>query len=413
ITSTDPKVNNFASGIVTGYPKYKIETSIPDWTNYTSSFNVKPTDTKIEAYAIDGAGNISNTAVLNFIVDDTPPEISNISFDKNPDVTGWYNLTTGGPKIVIISNDTGSGIYEVRYSFDGINYNLYNAPIPVSEGKNINITIYVRALDNLRNLITNITNLPLINVDLTKPISTIQILPGRKFKITSIDGTSGIDKIWYQLDNNPPVQITEINENGETGEINIPVDTKQIKYWAIDKAGNKEDTKIYFIKEIKISGYIKDFSGNPISNIRVILTGEANRTSTTNAYGYYEFSNLSSLGYYFIIPSVPVSLPFIRGYDGSATTDLTDQNFIITNGWRFKEYDIGNTNDYYFKSNTILPSYSQLTLDWSVGLGGNILTGDLDYDGKLDLVIKGDYTGVVYHYKTGYIQKSGFSTTYN
>ncbi len=417
ISSIDPKVNNFASGVSSGFPKYRIENSLTEWTTYSGQFNVSSSDGKIEAYAIDGAGNTGNTVSLNFVVDDNAPEITKVDFDKGPDTNNWYNSNTGKPNIVIESSDDGSGIYEVKYSFDGVNYTKYTNPISVSEGKDLNLTLYISAADNLGNTRTTIVNLTTINVDITRPVSSIQILSGRKFKITSSDNVSGIKKIWYQFDNNTPssFDFTSSSLSVETEEIDTPVETKQIKYWAEDFAGNVESYKIHDIKQIKISGYVKDYSGNPVKNVTVVLTGEANRTTTTDLYGYYEFSDLSSIGIYYIIPAVHVALPQIRAYDGTASSDITDQNFIITNGWRFKEYDMGNSNDYYFKSSTILPSYSQLILDWSTGIGGNILTGDLDYDGKLELIIKKDYTGVVYNYNknTGYTQKGTISTNYN
>ncbi|MCM8808924.1 MAG: carboxypeptidase-like regulatory domain-containing protein, partial [Candidatus Omnitrophica bacterium] len=418
IISNDPKVNNFASGIVAGYPKYKIQTSVSEWTTYTLPFNVESQDSKIEAYSIDGAGNTGNTAILSFIVDDDPPEIKNVSFDKGVDPnTGWYNLNTGIPKIVVDVNDIKSGIFRILSSFDGINYSSYTQPISVPEGKGLSLVLYLKAEDNLRNTITSIFNMPTVNVDITKPVSSIEILPEKKFKIKSIDNISGIKTIYYQIDNNQPVSINFSTQEliAETEEISIPIETKQIKYWAVDYAGNIEDIKTYNIKLIKISGYVKDYSGNPLNNIKVFLTGEANRVTFTDRYGYYEFTDLSSIGFYYIIPNLQLSLPVLRIYDGTSTTDLRNQNFIITNGWRFKEYDLGNTNDYYFKSNTVLPSYSQLTLDWSFGLGGDILTGDIDNDGKLDLVIKSEHSGVVYNYikNQGYVQKGTFTTTYN
>ncbi|MCM8784712.1 MAG: PQQ-binding-like beta-propeller repeat protein [Candidatus Omnitrophica bacterium] len=416
IDSTDPRVNNFASGIVSVYPVYKIENSVGDWTVYSSPFNVASGDIRIEAYAIDGAGNIGNTAILNIVVDDEPPIIEEPYFDRNPDSNNWYNLNTGRPNIVINYQDTGSGIYEILYSFNGVNYSSYTQPIPIDEGKELSLTLYVKGVDNLRNTITTIFGLPLINVDITKPVSSMEVLSGRKFKIKSIDNVSGIKEIWYQFDNNTPVSINFSTQelNAETEEINLPVETKQIKYWSVDFAGNNEDVKTYDVKQIKISGYVKDYSGNPLSNIKVILTGEANKSTFTDGSGYYEFDDLSSIGIYYIIPFVQISLPFMRGYDGTATSDLENQNFIITNGWRFKEYALGNTNDYYFKPNTVLPSNSQLTLEQTFGLGGDILTGDIDNDKNLDLIIKGDSSGVVYSYdkNKGYTQKGGFSTTY-
>jgi len=418
ITSTDPLVNNFASGIAIGYPEYRIENSLPDWTVYSGQFYVKSNDTKIEAYAKDGAGNTGNTAILNIVVDDDAPEIKNVTLDRNPDsTTGWYNSSTGKPKIVIDTEDKGSGVYQVKYSYDGQNYSLYTGPFDVYEGKELSLTLYVNAADNLRNTITSISSLPTINVDITSPGSTIIPLPGRKFKISSSDNVSGIKKIFYQFDNNEQVEINFASGNltEATEEIDIPFETKQIKYWAVDFAGNTETYKTYNITQITISGYVRDYSGNPVSNVKVILSGEANRVVFTDNSGFYIFTDLSSIGMYCITPAIQNGLPSFRFYDGTATSNLTNQNFIIPNGWRFKEYDMANTNDYYFKSNTVLPSYSTLTVDWYTGPGGDILTGDIDFDGNPELIIKGQYQGVMYSYNKniGYFKKGEIATAYN
>ncbi len=86
------------------------------------------------------------------------------------------------------------------------------------------------------------------------------------------------------------------------------------------------------------------------------------------------------------------------------------------NGWLSKNYDSGNSSDYYFKTNITLPSDSKLVKEWTISKGGNILTGDIDYDGKLDLIVKDSFSFNVYNYNSEtkqYDQKLTKSTNYN
>jgi hypothetical protein len=179
----------------------------------------------------------------------------------------------------------------------------------------------------------------------------------------------------------------------------------KLKDNAVDQNGENNEavdfSNLLPIRKIKISGYIRDYKGNPVKDAKVIIGGEISQLTYTDTDGYFEFSGLVpypySSGYYYLIPAISNPFPSIREYN-EIDTDLVNQNFIIMNGWTNRNYDRGNTNDYYFKITTSLPSNSRLVKEWTISLGENTLTGDIDWDGKLDLLINDPYHLNVYYY---------------
>ncbi|MDQ4123356.1 MAG: carboxypeptidase regulatory-like domain-containing protein [Acidobacteriota bacterium] len=78
----------------------------------------------------------------------------------------------------------------------------------------------------------------------------------------------------------------------------------------------------------KISGYIKNPFNLPQENINVVLTGTATGTTTTDANGFYQFTNLTEGGNYTVTPSrphyiiTPQSQTF-NGLTGDVSADFT------------------------------------------------------------------------------------------
>ena len=78
-----------------------------------------------------------------------------------------------------------------------------------------------------------------------------------------------------------------------------------------------------------ISGYVKDSSSQPASNVSMIITGTASNNATTDTAGYYIFSSLLS-GNYTITPSKTNSAftPTSKTYT-NLSADMSSQNFEI------------------------------------------------------------------------------------
>jgi len=429
ITSNDPLINNFSSGIDRDYPKYSLngDPGAGGWEIYTAPFSVSSGDSSIYAYAVDAAGNEETPhKYLEFTVDDEPPAGTTITVTgengSGPAVTGWFNSTTGRAKIKFTgTTDTKSGVKGVRYTIDGsepgLNSNLisvdtefYLDDVKIDAGN-----FKYAGVDNLENREDIKSYDQQIWVDTKAPTTTINVDYNKKtFTLSATDnGLSGVSETYYSFDGTNWYRYN-------TGEnVSIPSGTTKIYAKSIDNAGNIEDPPVSVpIPYVKICGYIKDYKGNPVNGIKIMIGGEINKTYTTGTNGYFEFTNLNALGNYYIIPLVLNSMPLLREYVGIGSSDLTEQNFIIMNGWMSKNYDRGNSNDYYYRANRTLPSDSKLIKEWTIGKGGDILTGDIEGDGKLDLVVKDvNLNSInVYNYNSAtkqYDLKSLKSTNYN
>ncbi|HRR95332.1 MAG TPA: YCF48-related protein [Candidatus Ratteibacteria bacterium] len=416
LTATDPLVDGFASGVA--FTQYKIDTSISTYKPYEGPFPASSGDSKIYAYSQDVAGNKETPdKSLSFTVDNDPP--TGTSMDINPAAsTGWYNSTTGPAIIRFTGTDAGVGIKGIRYTTDGSDPILTNSKlVNVDEELTFDNTqipagsLKYAGVDYLENREEVKTYNENILVDTIAPKTTINVnFTTKKFSLTATDNLSGVKSSEYSFDK------TAWTTYAEESEVNIPSEQEKIYARSIDIAGNIEDPAVeYAIKNVNISGYVKDYKGNGLKNVKVLIGENVNEEVTTNTSGYYEFTDLSSIGNYYIIPLVNNSMPSIMPYNGIGEVDLTNQNFVVLNGWLSKEYDTGNSNDYRFKTTTTLPSFSELTIDRTIGKGGDILTGDIEADGKLDLIIK-DTTGFgVYTYNSQtkeYIQKFNKYTSY-
>ena len=111
-----------------------------------------------------------------------------------------------------------------------------------------------------------------INIDKTAPVTSAvatQPLYGTwnnntvEIEFNSIDNVSGIDAIYYMVNNETPVKTESSNFKAtiETERI------KQIKYWAVDKAGNKETEKTLTVQIDKSAPtLIKELTPNANQN---------------------------------------------------------------------------------------------------------------------------------------------------
>ena len=78
----------------------------------------------------------------------------------------------------------------------------------------------------------------------------------------------------------------------------------------------------------RISGYVRDASGCPLTGVEVTISGDGQAVSTTTGTGYFAFSELEP-GDYVVTPSMPGwhFSPQARYYDG-LEADVRDQDFV-------------------------------------------------------------------------------------
>ncbi len=111
-----------------------------------------------------------------------------------------------------------------------------------------------------------------INIDKTAPVTSAvatQPLYGTwnnntvEIEFNSIDNVSGIDAIYYMVNNETPVKTESSNFKATIETEGI----KQIKYWAVDKAGNKETEKTLTVQIDKSAPtLIKELTPNANQN---------------------------------------------------------------------------------------------------------------------------------------------------
>ncbi len=103
-------------------------------------------------YAVDQAGNQDSAGVENVDVDLGLPTIT-AALDKSPDVSGWFNVSTGAPTVSFTCSDATSGVKSC------------SDPYLFGEGENQSKTGYVE--DNAGN--QNSDSVEDVDVDLTAP----------------------------------------------------------------------------------------------------------------------------------------------------------------------------------------------------------------------------------------------------
>ena len=417
VTATDPVVDSFSSGLAINYPKKKLNSDALDGeTGWESGialldFTVPDTATSIWGYAKDGAGN-EETPHKNypFTIDDIGPVISAISLDPaSPSATGWYNSTTGAPKVTVTRTDSGSGVKEIRYTTNGSepssSSSLYSDSFSLPDGVINAGNFKFAAWDNLGNKGNTQSYASEIKVDTTSPSTTISF-DGAKFTLSASDNVSGVSSteycIYYQ-------DKTNTGWKSYTGSaVNVSANVVKVEYRSTDNAGNREDTKTQLFQAYSISGHVVDVNGNGIANVKVSLDSESGNieAKTTDSTGYYEFTEVDPTIDVYLIPRNGHFSPLKRKSASYTFTNKTEQNFVMYNGWTHINYDKGCTNNYLPSPTTSLPSGSKLigvftdSITTETGVSIGLLSGDIDGDGKLELITSDENLLKVYKYNS-------------
>ena len=412
-------------------PWIKINGDVQDDGEATSSYSLNwhttdvASDGKyiilIRAYNPDG--ECVDYDSVTFLVDNTKPTVSVSFYPAKPDGNdNWYKTA---PEVTITVSDADAGpstTNPIRYRIGSGPWNSASTStytFPAVEGQILYAYGYDDAVDKDGN--PNESDQfpePHYKVDLTPP--TIHLKDkidygNRSFSITTEDTTSGIDwtnvKYEFTLDNTTlgPYLYSE------GSHVDIPDSVKTLRVYSMDVAGNQNTEAVTFSTNRSISGYVKDYNGNPISGIKVQIAGDTNNTTTTNSSGYYQFTGLDDFGDYYVVPLTKNNIPAARIYDGLGE-DKTYQNFVIVDGWLSKRYDRGGTNDYQFASPSILTP-PVLAEAYSISLTGtSLLTGVLNDDKKMNILFTdGNYLRGYYWTGTAYTKRnwSPKTTTYN
>ncbi|MBN1445452.1 MAG: hypothetical protein JW957_05040 [Candidatus Omnitrophica bacterium] len=327
---------------------------------------------------------------------------------------GWYNADNAPIAVPITVTDVGgAGLRSantVRYRLDGgsltsISQGSTDSPFitgfVATEGEVLEVFAYDDAVDNTDNANEGFDEDTDYKVDLTAPSPNIAVnYANRTFSLAPEDATSGIDwaNVWYEF------VLDDDSIDGPylyTDTASIPVGAKSLRVRTTDIAGNEDDRTVYFNNDRVISGYLRDYNSTALSGERVVLGGEVNKTDTTDASGYYEFTELDPFGWYVVAPLVKNNIPAGRVFPG-IDVNKTNQDFTLVAGWLSRMGDRGNTSDYQFDSSAILTP-PLLTEAYSLGIAGTrMLTGVLDgADNKMEILFTDGAALRSYYYSAG------------
>ncbi len=175
---------------------YKIDEG--NWMMYTAPFTVSIEGTHtLLYYSVDNAGNMEQTKVTYFKIDQIPPHTTHY-ISGTVGHNGWY---IGAPTIILTAIDNTSGVNHIFYKIDSGGWVEYTAPVMfVSEGIH---TLEYFSVDTAGN-IEQVQGPFTFKFDVTPPSITLTKekigLNQEKFTAEVNDGASGIDHVDFSLD---------------------------------------------------------------------------------------------------------------------------------------------------------------------------------------------------------------------
>ncbi len=238
------------------------KTNDSDWQKYTAplSFNDEG-KYKISFYSEDNDSHIEDIKTYSFSIDKiapvTSPGVAGTKGDQ-----GWY---VSDVDVFLVASDNASGVSKSEYSLDGgSSYLDYTGQFKISK-EGLSEILY-RSVDKAGNI--EVAKKLSINIDKTPP-STIIYTTGSKglndwyrtnvqIEFNGYDKLSGYNTTYYSLDNqdNFVEYLTPLIFNQEG--------VSKVYYYSVDKAGNKEDTNVLYIKIDKTQPVVT-ISANPSS----------------------------------------------------------------------------------------------------------------------------------------------------
>ncbi|MEO9803527.1 MAG: hypothetical protein ABJF04_09785 [Reichenbachiella sp.] len=160
---------------------------------------------------------------------------------KNADGKQYYGK---GLKFKSTASDNQSGVQKTFYSIDNNNFLAFSKDQDLNQDKEYDVKIY--SADNTGNV--EPIQMYQFRVDLTSPVSEYTVhndrsgmifAPRTYIKLQSVDATSGLNRIGYQIDDGPEkiftdqINLSDLEDGPHT-----------IKYYGYDNVKNKEDDKI-------------------------------------------------------------------------------------------------------------------------------------------------------------------------
>lgn len=175
---------------------------------------------------------------------DSRPPVSKIDYGKADVFEQEEAIYLGGETIISLSaKDELSGLENIYYSLNGSAFKAYSEVISITEEKEYLLLYY--AVDNVGNV--EALHEKKMIYDKSPPQSSYEvvgdqfenILSGRsKIELSSVDGSVGTKNIYYSLDDG-----TEKVYSKQLLAASLSQADHKLVFYAVDKVGNKEETK--------------------------------------------------------------------------------------------------------------------------------------------------------------------------
>jgi RHS repeat-associated protein len=183
--------------------------------------------------AQDGAGNVSEPAKVDFVVDVTPPE----AFEISANVSGW--TANKNPVLEFATTDATSGLAKYEYCLDGGEWAQAKSPLPLRNLADGEHRVFVRAIDKagnvrMQSLVVGTDTTAPLPFTLTANVSGWSNDPRPILAFAATDATSGVARYEMRLDGGDWVEIQpNYRFDGLTDGIH------KIVVRAVDQAGNE------------------------------------------------------------------------------------------------------------------------------------------------------------------------------
>jgi peptidoglycan/xylan/chitin deacetylase (PgdA/CDA1 family) len=188
------------------------------WNNYTAPVTVDNAGYSVEVESIDAAGNIS----LPVTITEPPVTTATVVPAVADGLAGWYKTS---PTVTLAAGATPPVGQVTYYSYDGVTFLPYTAPLVVADG-NRTLSYYTVGAGQ-----TEPTHTLTLNVDSTPPVVSPSFDPTTNtYSVIATDAASGVASIQENINN--AGWITYPGPTGTNGA------TLSILFRATDIAGN-------------------------------------------------------------------------------------------------------------------------------------------------------------------------------
>jgi hypothetical protein len=246
LTATDSS----ASGVAATYYTTDGSTPTTSSTRYTGAFSITQTRT-VRYFSTDTAGNAEAPRSQTVQVDTTAP-VTTISCNSATCSTGWYS---GAVTVRLAATDStgGSGVAATYYTTDGSTPTTSSTPYTGAFSVTQTGTVRYFSTDTAGN--AEAAKSQTVQIDTTKPTTTItcgNVTCSSGWYVASVTvrlaatdptGGSGIAATYYTTDGSTPTT----SSTRYTASFNIN-QTRTVKYFSTDRAGNAEAAKSQLIR---------------------------------------------------------------------------------------------------------------------------------------------------------------------